>query len=98
MSTVNTVPEQDFIEEESEVADASGYTAHKISFADVNGPDKLSALHQSRKFLAVPGVLNSVHWLGLLVDCGSHVTLIRVDMWAQVRQPHNKLIIEQEKF
>ena len=33
-----------------------------------------------------------------VVDCGFPVTLILVDMWEQVRQPHNKLLIKQEKF
>ena len=48
--------------------------------------------------LAVPGVVNGLKCPGLLVDCGSPVTLISVDMWEQVRQPHNKLLIELEKF
>ena len=43
------------------------------------------------------GVVNGLQCPGLLVDCGSPVTLIRVDMWEQVRQPHNKLI-KQEMF
>ena len=33
-----------------------------------------------------------------VVDCGFPVTLILVDMWEQVRQPHTKLLIKQEKF
>ena len=33
----------------------------------------------------------------LLVDCGSPNTLIRADMWEQVRRPHNKLLIDKTK-
>ena len=35
---------------------------------------------------------------GLFVDCGSPVTLIRADVLEQVRQPNNKLLIEDKKF
>ena len=97
VSTVNTASEQNFIDE-GEVVIASGYTANGISSADFNGLNIPSALNQSRKLLAVPGVVNGLQCPGLLVDCGSPVTLIRVDMWEQVRQPHNKLLIKQEKF
>ena len=61
-----------------ELAESSGYTGNGISSADVNGPDKPSALHQSRKLLAVFGVVNGLQCPGLLVDCGSPVTLIRI--------------------
>ena len=98
VSAVSTASEQDCIEEQGELAEASGYTATGISSVDVNGQDKPSALNQSRKLQAVPGVVNRLQCPGLLVDCGSPVTLIRVDMWEQVRQPHNKLLINQEKF
>ena len=87
------------MEEEGDVAEASGYTANCISTAaDVKGHEKQSALHQTRKLLAVPGVINILQCSTLLVDCGSPVTLIRADMWEQVRQPYNKLLIEEEKF
>ena len=72
--------------------------ANCISSSEVSGLAKPSALHQSRKLLAVPGVINGLQCPGLLVYCGSPVTLIRADMWEQLRQPHNKLLIEQEKF
>ena len=71
VSTVGPASEQEVIEEEGEVAEASGYTANCISAADVNEPGKPSSLHQSRKLLAVPGVINGLHCPGLLVDCGS---------------------------
>ena len=98
VSAVSTAPGQEVIEEEGEVAEASGYTANCISSANVNGPAKQSALHQSRKLLAVPGVINGLDFPCLLVDCGSPVTLIRADLWEQVRLPQNKLLIEEEKF
>ena len=98
MSTVGPASEQEIIEEEGEVAEALGYTANCISAADVNELGKPSSLHQSQKLLTVPGVINGLQCPGLLVDCGSPVTLIRADMWEQVRQPHNKLLIEEKKF
>ena len=73
-------------------------TPPTASSADVSGPAKPSALHQSRKLLAVPGVIIGLQYPGLLVDCGSPVTQIRAEMWEQVRQSHNKLFIEEEKF
>ena len=98
VSAVGRVSDQEVIEEEGDVAEVSGYTANCIWSADVKGQGKLSALHQSRKLLAVPGVINGLQCSNLLVDCGSPVTLIRADMWEQVSQPHSKLLIEEEKF
>ena len=86
------------MEEEGDVAEASGYTANCISSADVKGHKMLSALHQSRKLLAVSGVINRLQCPNLLVDCGSPVTLIRADMWEQLKQPKNKLLTEEEQF
>ena len=34
----------------------------------------------------------------MLIDCGSPVTLIRADMWEQVRQPYDRLQVEEEEF
>jgi hypothetical protein len=98
VSAIDTASEHEVIEEEREVAEASAYTANCISSAEVKGPLTLSALHQSRKLLAVPGVINSLKCPALLVDCGSPVTLIQADLWEQVRFPRNKLSIEDEKF
>ena len=80
VSTVNPASKQEVIEEEGEVAKASGYTAICISDADVNGPGKLTSLYKSRKLLAVPEVVNGHQFPSLLVDCGFPVTLIRADM------------------
>ena len=63
VSALNTASEQDFIEEEGELAEASGYTANGISSADVKRPDKPSALYQSRKllgFLALSMAFNAM--------------------------------------
>ena len=98
VSNVGRVSDQEVIKEEGDVAKASGYTANCISSADVKGHEKLSALHQSRKFLSVPGVINSLQCPNLLVDCGSPVTLIRADMWEQVKQPKKTVFIEEEQF
>ena len=45
VSTVGRVFDQEVIEEEGDVAEASGYTANCISAADVKGHEKLSVLH-----------------------------------------------------
>ena len=94
VSTVGRVSDQEVIEGESDGAEASGYTANCISSADVRGKEQLSALHQSRELLAIPGLINGLQCSNLLFDCGSSVRLIRAIMWEQVRQPQNKLLIE----
>ena len=93
VSTVGRVSEKEVIEEEEDVAEASGYKANCILSANVKGHEKLSAFHQSRKLLAIPGVINGLQCPYLLVDCGSPVTLIRADIWEEVKQPKNKLLI-----
>ena len=98
ISTVGRVIDQGVIEEEGDVAEASGYRANCISSADAKGHEKLSALHLSRKLLAVPSVINGLQYPNLLVDCGSPVTLIRPDMWEQVKQLTNKLLVEEKQF
>ena len=98
MSTVGPTSKQKVIKEEGEVAEASGFTPNCISSADVSGPAKTSAFHQSRKLLAHPCVINGLQCPGLLVYCGSPVTLKRDDVWEQLRQPNNKLFIEEEKI
>ena len=60
VSTVGSVSDKEVIEEEGDVAEASGYTANCISSADVKEQGKLSALYQSRNLLAVPGVINGL--------------------------------------
>ena len=80
MSTVGFASEQEVIEEEGEVAETSGYTANCISAEDVNELGKPSSIHQNRKLLAIPKVINGFQFSGLLIDCLSLVTLIRANM------------------
>ena len=44
-----------------------------------------SPYYQSRKLLAVLGVMNGTPASQLLVDCGFPVTIIRADFWRQIR-------------
>ena len=67
VSTVGDAAEQEFIEEDG-VAEASGFTANCIFTAAVGVARNQSALHQSRKLLAVPGSINGLECAGVLVD------------------------------
>ena len=99
VATVGNATEREFVEEEQdEIGEASGYTANGISSIGSNSEPSTSALHQSRKLLAVPGLVNGIDLVGLLVDCGSPVTLIRTDLWHQVRREQDRLTPEREQF
>jgi hypothetical protein len=86
-------------EDDSETAEASGYTANCISYTSSGKSSTTqTGLHNTRKLLAVPGIVNGQSFKGLLVDCGSPVTLIRADMWKQVKLLHDCLVQEEEQL
>ena len=53
-----------------------------------------SRFSQSRTLSAVPGIFNETHLSQILIDCGSPVTIIRPDLWEQVRESSD--IVEEE--
>ena len=81
---------------EEDEAQASGYTPHSASCIN-NIPVRshtISHFAQRRKLSAVPGEINGIYISHILIDSGSLVTIVRVDLWEEVRD--DKAIVEEE--
>ena len=74
---------------------SSGYTTHTASCIN-NIPVRshtTSPFAHRRKLSAVPGEINGIYISHILIDSGSPVTIVRADLWEEVR---DKAIVEEE--
>ena len=74
------------VPEKNEVQ-ASSYQPHTASCINniPVGSHTTSSFPLRRKFSAVPGEINGIYTSYILIDSGSPVTIVRVDLWEEVR-------------
>jgi len=79
--------------------EACGYTNTSCGINSIpSGGKRESPFYRSRKLSAVPGRINGKAQQQLLVDSGSPVTIIRKDLWLQVRDLSTQVEEEPEDF
>ena len=76
---------------------AVGYTSNNINRVPRCGVNK-SPFHDALKLAGVPGQINNYHNPRILVDSGSLVTIIRSDLWKQIKDPKTIVNEEEECF
>ena len=81
---------------EEDEAQASGYKPHTASCINniPVGSHTTSPFAQRRKLSAVFVEINGIYISHILIDSGSPVTIVRVDLWEKVRG--DKFIVEEE--
>ena len=88
--------DNDAIVDEDTEKEAVGYTSNNINSVPSCGVNK-SPFYDPRKLAGVPGQINNYHNPRILIDNGSPVTMIRSDLWKQIKDP-NTIVNEEEVF
>lgn len=95
---VSTMQKADEAQHEQESQQgAARYPVNSISTVPAN-KQTTSPYHRTRKLCSVPGQINNKELDHILVDCGSPVTIIRLDLWRQLRTNDSRVEHEPEDF
>ena len=89
--------DNDAVVDEATEEGTIGYTSNNINSGPSCGVNK-SPFPDTRKLTGVPGQIINYHNPCILVDSGSPVTIIRSDLWKQIKDPSTIVNEEEECF